>query len=146
MKKNLKVKTGIIVAILLVFLWGIFLGKDPKASINKMKEASAQKGLGAALLAGIQQNIHLGLDLKGGTHLILQVMADEAVNSETERAVERLKDDLKSKNIPFTEVSKPTDRVDQVTIKGVPTEQTGALRDLVAESLAEYDLSSTADN
>jgi preprotein translocase subunit SecD len=146
MKKNLKVKTGVIVAILLVFLWGIFLGRDPQASIKRMKDASAQKGLGAALLAGIQENIHLGLDLKGGTHLILQVMADEAVNSESERAVERLKEDLKTKNIPFAEVSKPADRVDQVTIKGVPTEQTSALRDLVAESLAEYDLSSTADN
>src|SRR5712672_3250650 len=140
MKKNLGVKTAIIIATLLVFVWGIFLGRDPQASIQRMREVKSEKGVGAALLAGIQQNIHLGLDLKGGTHLILQVMADEAVNSETERAVDRLKDDLKSKNIPFTEVSKPTDRVDQVTIKGVPTEQTGALRDLVSESLAEYDL------
>jgi preprotein translocase subunit SecD len=146
MKKNLEIKTGVIIAILLVFLWGIFLGRDPQESVKKMKEAHAQKGLGAALLAGLQQNIHLGLDLKGGTHLILQVMVDEAVNSETERAVERLKEDLKSKNIPFTEISKPTDRVDQVLVKGVPPEQTTALRDFASESLAEYDISSSADN
>ncbi|MCU1308082.1 MAG: protein-export rane protein SecD [Acidobacteriaceae bacterium] len=146
MKKNLEIKTGVIVAILLVFLWGIFLGRDPQESVKKMKEAAAQKGLGAAVLAGLQQNIHLGLDLKGGTHLILQVMVDEAVNSETERAVERLKEDLNSKNIPFTEISKPTDRVDQVLVKGVPPEQTTALRDFASESLAEYDISSNADN
>src|SRR6266481_3846435 len=122
MRKNLGVKTGISIGILLVFLWGIFLGKDPAKSFDAMKKASS-RGVGAALLAGVQENIHLGLDLKGGTHLILQVMVDEAVNSETERAVERLRDDLKTKGIQFTEVSKPVDRVDQVTIKGVQSGQ-----------------------
>ena len=141
MRKNLGVKTGVIIGIMLVFLVGNFSGKDPAKSIDSMKKAS-QRGVGAALLAGIQENIHLGLDLKGGTHLILQVMVDEAVNSETERAVERLRDDLKSKGIQFTEVSKPVDRVDQVMIKGVPSDKTSAVRDMAAENLAEYDISS----
>jgi preprotein translocase subunit SecD len=142
MKKNLKLKTALIIGTLLVFLWGIFLGKDPGASIERMKKAHAEKGVGAALLAGIQQNIHLGLDLKGGTHLILQVMVDEAVNADTERAVERLKDELKSKNIPFAEISKPADHPEKIFIKGVPSEQTTAIRDLASEQLTDYDLSS----
>ena len=35
---------------------------------------------GTALKQSILDRIHLGLDLKGGTHLILQVMVDEAVS------------------------------------------------------------------
>ena len=31
----------------------------------------------------MQQNIHLGLDLKGGTHLILQVKVNDAVKADT---------------------------------------------------------------
>jgi preprotein translocase subunit SecD len=39
---------------------------------------------GRGLLAALQQRIHLGLDLKGGTHLILQVQVNDAVNVETD--------------------------------------------------------------
>ncbi len=53
------------------------------------------------LVAGIQQNIHLGLDLRGGTHLILQVQVNDAVNAETDQTIERLKDALKKKNIAY---------------------------------------------
>ena len=131
--------------VLLVFVWGIFLGRDPQASMQRMREAKAQKGVGAALLAGVQENIHLGLDLRGGTHLILQVMADEAVNSDSERAVERLKETLKARNIPYAEISKPQGRVDLITVKGVPTDQVGAVRDLAGDLMAEYDASSTPE-
>ena len=61
----------------------------------------------AGLLAAMQERIHLGLDLKGGTHLILQVQVNDAINADTDRAVERLKDDLKTKNIVYAEISKP---------------------------------------
>ena len=145
MKKNLGFKTALIVVVLLVFVWGIFLGRDPQASMQRMREAKAQKGVGAALLAGVQENIHLGLDLRGGTHLILQVMADEAVNSDSERAVERLKETLKTRNIPYAEISKPQGRVDLITVKGVPTDQVGAVRDLAGDLMAEYDASSTPE-
>src|SRR5438874_2488395 len=94
MNKNLKLKTIVIVGTLLIFLWGIFLGTDPKASVDAMKKASAERGVGAGVLAAIQQNIQLGLDLKGGMHLILEVMVNEAVNSDVQRAVERLQTEL----------------------------------------------------
>ncbi len=58
------------------------------------------------LIAGIQQNIHLGLDLRGGTHLILQVQVNDAVNAETDQTIERLKDALKKKNIAFGDILK----------------------------------------
>jgi preprotein translocase subunit SecD len=44
--------------------------------------------------------IHLGLDLQGGMHLILEVEAEKAVESYVERIKNNLKDDLKEKGIP----------------------------------------------
>lgn len=142
MNKNLRVKTIVIIATLFVFLWGIFLGTDPKASVDAMRKASAERGVGAAILAGVQQNIHLGLDLKGGLHMILQVMADEAVNSDVQRAADRMETALKAKNIPFASVAVDPTRVDRIVMKGVPAEQVGAARDIASEQLAEFDTSS----
>ena len=75
MNKNLSWKLGLIAATLLLFLFGLF---------GIPKEFS-----GSGLLAAIQDRIHLGLDLKGGTHLILQVQVNDAVNGDSDRALER---------------------------------------------------------
>jgi preprotein translocase subunit SecD len=39
------------------------------------------------LAGAISKRIHLGLDLQGGVHLILQVQVSEAVSDETDSAV-----------------------------------------------------------
>ena len=83
MNKNLRWKVIVIVVTLLVFLFGIF--GVPKS------------WSGAGLLASMTDRIHLGLDLKGGTHLILQVQVNDAVNADSDRAVERLKDEMKTR-------------------------------------------------
>ena len=59
MNKNLRWKVIVIVVTLLVFLFGIF--GVPKS------------WSGQGLVSAMTDRIHLGLDLKGGTHLILQV-------------------------------------------------------------------------
>lgn len=46
-----------------------------------------------------QDKIHLGLDLQGGMHLVLEVEAQKAVESYMERIKGDLKDDLKKKRI-----------------------------------------------
>ncbi|MGB8886595.1 MAG: protein translocase subunit SecD [Candidatus Korobacteraceae bacterium] len=134
MKKNLLAKTILIIGVLIVFLFGIF--GIPKSLT------------GAGLLAAIQQRIHLGLDLKGGTHLILQVQVNDAVNADTDRTVERLKEDLKTSNIAFGEISKPDPQQhpEVIEIKGVPPESAGELRRIVSDKLPEYDLTSGAQN
>ena len=83
MNKNLRWKVIVIVATLLVFLFGI-LGVPKGWS-------------GSALLASMTERIHLGLDLQGGTHLILQVQVNDAVNSDSDRAIERLKDEMRTR-------------------------------------------------
>ncbi len=130
MKKNLLIKTILIVAVLIFFLFGIF-------------------GIPTnGLLAGLQQRIHLGLDLKGGTHLILQVQVNDAINADTDRAVERLKEALKNANIKYDDVSEPNPQQSPgvIVIKGVAPESSHDLRGIVSDRLPEFDLTSEAGN
>ncbi|PYX37860.1 MAG: protein translocase subunit SecD, partial [Acidobacteria bacterium] len=100
------------------------------------------------LLASLQQRIHLGLDLKGGTHLILQVQVNDAVKVEADNAIERLKAELRARKINYTEISQPdpANNPDKIVIKGVPPEVSADLRSIVSERLPEYNLASGAEN
>ncbi len=134
MNKNLLTKTVLIIAVLIVFLVGI-VGIPSSFS-------------GAGLAQAVQNRIHLGLDLKGGTHLILQVQVNDAINADTDRDIERLKDDLKKANVAFGEISKPDpqNHPELIAIKGVPPEQSSDLRRVITEKYPDYDLTSGAQN
>jgi preprotein translocase subunit SecD len=134
MNKNLGWKLIVTVGILLVFLYGIF-----GFPTNWSKQG---------LLASIGERIHLGLDLKGGTHLILQVQVNDAVRVEGENAVERLKEEMKARKINYAEITQvdPVNTPDKVLIKGVPPESSSDLRSIVTDRLPEYDAVSGAEN
>jgi preprotein translocase subunit SecD len=134
MSKNLGWKLALSIGFLLVCLYGIF--------------GTPQSWTGQGLLAALQEHIHLGLDLKGGTHLILQVQVNDAVNVETDNVAERLKDSFSKRKIHYQDIDKP-DRVnnpDKIVIKGVGPDSTSDLRSIVSDTLPEYDLNSGADN
>ncbi|HEY4901420.1 MAG TPA: protein translocase subunit SecD [Terriglobales bacterium] len=134
MKKNLTIKIVGIFAVLIFFLFGIF--GVPKSFTP------------AGLLAAMQERIHLGLDLKGGTHLILQVQVNDAINADSDRSIERLKDDLKAKNINYAEISKPNPQQNPelIVVKGVPSESIADFRSIVSDRLPDYDLGSGPEN
>jgi len=134
MNKNLLAKTVLIIVVLIVFLFGIF--------------GLPSSFTGSGLLAAVQKRIHLGLDLRGGTHLILQVQVNDAINADTDRSVERLKEALKTGNIAFGEISKsdPQNHPEAIQIKGVPPESASELRRIVTEKLPDYDLTSGVEN
>jgi len=134
MNKGLGWKVIVIVGVLLIFVYGIF-GIPSGVS-------------GGALADALLQRIHLGLDLKGGTHLILQVQVNDAVNIDSDAAIEALKAGLKTAKVNYAEISKPdpVNHPEQIIIKGVPPDATSALRTLVSDRLAEYDASSGANN
>src|SRR5438105_1948890 len=138
MRKNLLGKAIFIIAVLLIFVYGIFLGTDPEAAIAAWKQHGP--------LGAIQQNIHLGLDLKGGTHLILQVAVNEAVNAETDRVVQSLREDLGKAVVSFADISKPDpqNHPEIIEIKGVPPDKIGALRSTVSDNFAQYDVEAAA--
>ncbi len=141
MKKNLNQKIILIVVVLLVCLFGIF-GIPSGVS-------------GKALLAAISNRIHLGLDLQGGAHLILQVQALEAVNAETDNSVQEIQQDLKKANLSFSQVVKPdpliqdpsthkeTGRPEMIRIDGTSQAQSDAISSLLSGNkyANEYDVS-----
>lgn len=53
-----------------------------------------------------KEKIHLGLDLQGGIHLVLEVEADKAVENAAERFSEEIKDALRAQKIGFTKVAR----------------------------------------
>lgn len=52
----------------------------------------------------LSENIHLGLDLRGGSHLVMQVQVNDALRKRTENNAEVATAKLKEKNLPFTDV------------------------------------------
>lgn len=56
----------------------------------------------------LSQNINLGLDLRGGSHLVMQVQTDEVIQKITQRNAEEARNRLKDKNLPFNEVNGDT--------------------------------------
>lgn len=133
MQKNLLIKSAVIVGILLVFLYGIF-GIPSSFSGEGLKEA-------------VLKNIRLGLDLKGGTYLILQVQINDAINAETDRAIEILRDEFNKAHITYADMSKPdANHPEVVVIKGVPLDSDSQVRDIASSKLQEYTLTQGADN
>jgi preprotein translocase subunit SecD len=134
MNKNLGWKLIVIVAILLVFLFGIF---------GVPKDWS-----GKGVLAAITDRIHLGLDLRGGTHLILQVQVNDAVNVDSDNAIARLKEELRTHKINYTEITKPdpVNHPEMIVVKGVPPEQSTDFKNIIADRLPEYAPTSGAEN
>ena len=130
--KNLTAKTILIIAVVLFFVYGIF--GIPK-SWN-----------GDGLKAAVLDRIHLGLDLRGGTHLILQVMVNDAVNAETDRAVDRIRDGMRGAKVMTADVNKPdpANHPEQIVISNVPPDQTSAVRNVLSDVVPEYDIASNA--
>ncbi len=134
MNKTLLWKLGLSVGVLVAFVFGIF--------------GIPQSFSGQGLLTAMTNRIHLGLDLRGGTHLILQVQVNDAVNIDSDNAVEILKEQLNKRKVAFADISKPDPQnaPDRVVLKGVPPEGRKDLLDIVSERLPEYNLGSGADN
>src|SRR5882757_7491520 len=133
MRKNLTGKAALIVAILLVFVFGIF-GIPHGISGQAWRDALAKR-------------ISLGLDLKGGTHLVLQVMVEEAVGAETDNALGRLQTDLQAAGISVGSILKPNPS-DPLTlqINGVPAAKSGDVRSMLDTKYGQqYNISSTQD-
>src|ERR1700722_8410189 len=98
-------------------------------------------------LAQIRDNfshqIKLGLDLQGGTHLILQVQTQEAISQETDQTVDRLTTQLRAKNIRYDEIRRTDDT--HILVRNISPDQSSDFRDLVSQQLQNvWDLTAAA--
>ena len=134
MNKNFLIKLGLILATVLFFLFGMF---------GIPKNLSGQ-----GLVTALADHIHLGLDLKGGMHLILQVQVNDAVNVVAQNAIEVLKEQLRTRKIDYTDVSQSEgqNHPDQIVVKGLPPGARGDLLSIVHDRLPDYDVNGGPDN
>ncbi|MGH9438621.1 MAG: hypothetical protein ACRD22_12200, partial [Terriglobia bacterium] len=95
-----------------------------------------------ALKGNIAERIRLGLDLKGGTYLVLQVHVADAVNTTSDQALGRIRDDLRTRNIAYAEVRK-TDAT-HILIKGVAQNGWNGVQTLAQEQFPEWYVQSVA--
>jgi preprotein translocase subunit SecD len=128
MKSNLKIKAGIIVAVILVCIYGII-------GLPKSKDE---------LIANWKKNIHLGLDLSGGTQLVMSVQVQDAFKAYADTTIERMKEELKKDNIDYAGMDRndpgrveDADKI-EVYVKGVPVAKSSAFRSAVGDSFGDW--------
>src|ERR1041385_6482203 len=85
----------------------------------------------------MDKQLKLGLDLKGGVHLVLRVQTDDALRIESETEMERRRAELQTRNIPFTNIV-PVG-VTQFRVEGVPPPQDAAFRQAATEVQTNFE-------
>jgi preprotein translocase subunit SecD len=130
MQRNLMIKTVVIVATVLICIFGVI---GFPTSVAQLK-------------SNIGRNINLGLDLRGGSHLILQVQTQDAAKTQADQAIEALREDTRSRNIVIggfdrndPQSPEQADSI-QINIHGVDPAKTQEFRNLVAERYPEWTL------
>ena len=134
MKKNLNNRIALIIAVLVVCVYGIF---------------GLPKGLsGTALEEALGKRIHLGLDLSGGAHLILQVVVSEAVSAETQNTAAKIQQELKTANLTFAQIYPDPAKPQVIHVEGTTQAQANTVRTTLDTKYSnEYDLTGGgADN
>ena len=142
MKTNLRWKWAFIVAVILCCVFGII-------GLPKSKQE---------LIANWNKNIRLGLDLKGGSHIVLQMQIQDAFKAEADATMDRLKDSLAKTSIQYASLDRnepdsiETANTIQIAVRGVPVGKTADFRAavndvagqewlLTAENSTDYKLS-----
>ena len=127
MNPNLKWKALFIVLLILGCIYGLVGWPTFPTSVAQLKD-------------NFSHQIKLGLDLQGGTHLILQVQVQEAIAQETDLTVDRLTTQLRAQNIRYEEVRRVDDT--HILVHSVDSAQLSQFRDLVSTQFGRnWDLS-----
>ncbi len=121
MNPNLKWKALFIAIVVLVCLYGLVGRPQLPTSWGQVKQ-------------NFDQRIKLGLDLQGGTHMILQVQVQDAINQVADQTRNRLADTLRERGISYGSLEKPDST--HIVARSIGEGQTTAFRDLVSEQYA----------
>jgi len=89
------------------------------------------------------KKIKRGLDLKGGIHLVLQVISEDAINVETDLEIARFQELFRKNNITFQTAVK--EKPGRFTLQGVNPDQEGKTRDLVDQYARDWDYAFVSD-
>ena len=129
MNAQLKWKFVLILLVLLVCIFGVIGLPNPPTSLSQLKNNLANR-------------IQLGLDLKGGSHLVLQVQLEEAIAQHCDETVDELKNQLRAKNIGVGEIREIDDT--HILVRDVESTSAGAFRDLVNSQFTDWTMAAAA--
>ena len=128
MSRELLYKTIFIVLVLVACVYGVI--ELPRSR--------------AELVGNVQKRIRLGLDLKGGSHLVMQVQVQDALRAHADQAIDRLRTDLTRQNIAFSGIERndpqtieEADTI-QINIKGLPSERSSDFKGLIDDRFPEW--------
>jgi preprotein translocase subunit SecD len=115
----------------LVILACIFslIGFPPPTSLTALKQAFADR-------------IKLGLDLKGGSHLVLQVQVDEAIGQRCDQTVDLLVKALHDKSITVGNIGRVDDT--HIQVSGIDPASSSNFRDIVTTQFPDWIMSPAA--
>jgi preprotein translocase subunit SecD len=128
MSKVPKWKAIVIVATILICLYGII-------GLPRSRQE---------LVANWNHNIRLGLDLKGGSLLVLQIQLQDAFKADAIASIERMKELMSKNSIPGEPMLgyepkslQDADKV-EILIKGVPADSAKNFRDIVRDEFGSW--------
>jgi preprotein translocase subunit SecD len=124
MNKNIRWKVLTSIAVLVIF-----------SVVGVYPIVASQFGITSPRVL-MDKQLKLGLDLKGGVHLVLRVKTDDALRIETESEMERVREALRSANIATTSISAPSPT--EFRVEGV-SGQDQAFRQATTDALTNFD-------
>ncbi|HUJ41907.1 MAG TPA: protein translocase subunit SecD [Candidatus Acidoferrales bacterium] len=125
---NVRIRGILIALVILLCIYGLFGLPAFPTSLAKARD-------------NFSDRIRLGLDLKGGTHLILQVQTEEAVKQYTDQTLDRLRKELNDDGIRFEDIREPDDQ--HINVVNLVVDQSGRFQDLIRNNYPEWELAAT---
>jgi preprotein translocase subunit SecD len=137
MRRHLYFKVGIIVATVIVCLYGIIgLPKSQKELVDNFNN-----------------NIKLGLDLKGGSQLVVQVQVQDAFRAEADAVIDRLREEFRKGAISYGGIDRndPQTLAEagniEIVIKGLDANKTREARTIITEQFGQqWDMGSVGSD
>src|SRR5580704_1779527 len=123
MNSQLRWKFIFIAAVILFCIYGLIGVPTLPTSWSQVKQNLADR-------------IKLGLDLRGGSHLVLQVQVDEAIGQRCDQAVDQITKQVHEKNIAVGEIRRVDDT--HILVRNVDPNASGTFRDLVSGQFADW--------
>src|SRR6202046_3668688 len=129
MSSDLRWKFILIAIIILLCIFGVVGMPEFPTSANQLKQNLADR-------------IKLGLELKGGSHLVLQVQVDEAIGQRCDQAVDQLAKQLRDKNVNIGDIRRLDDT--HIQVDNVEPSTSNTFRDIVTNQFADWNTSPAA--
>src|SRR5215510_4196411 len=94
-------------------------------------------------VAHMKDRINLGLDLKGGIELVLQVVTDDAIRARTDETIETVRAALQKENIPVRRIVRKSE--DTFLVAAIDPNQESQLRNAFGSEMADWDMQASPE-